>query len=78
MLLGDIMRVKKPSIERKGPDGVFHVFRQVTRDTLSRTEIISDLDGIRVADVKHAVESASSPMIDSLREAVERKANEKR
>lgn len=79
MLLGDIMRIKKPSIERKsGESGGFYIFRQVTRDTLSRTEIISDADGIRVADVKRAVESASSPMIDSLREAVERKANQKK
>lgn len=78
MLLGDILRIKKPSIERgPGGDGTFFIYRQVTRDTLSRTEIISDAEGIRVADVKRAVESASSPMIDSLREAVERKAAER-
>ncbi|MBR0057198.1 MAG: hypothetical protein IJP66_07695 [Kiritimatiellae bacterium] len=75
LLLGDIMRVRAPSIERKaGADGQFFIYRQVTRDTLSRTEIVSDADGIRVADVKRAVESASSPMIDSLRKAVERNA----
>lgn len=78
MLLGDIMRIKKPSIERKaGGGGTFYIYRQVTRDTLSRTEIVSDTDGIRVVDVKRAVESASSPMIDSLREAVERKSGGK-
>ncbi|MBR3087073.1 MAG: hypothetical protein IKH04_11805 [Kiritimatiellae bacterium] len=79
MLLGDIMRVKKPSIERQpGDGGTFFIFRQVTRDTLSRTEIVSDATGIRVADVKRAVESASSPMIDNLREAVERRAGNKK
>lgn len=79
MLLGDIMRVRTPSIERKtGEANAFYIYRQVTRDTLSRTEIVSDASGIRVADVKHAVESASSPMIDSLREAVERKPDKKK
>lgn len=78
MLLGDIMRIKKATIERMpGGEGAFYIYRQVTRDTLSRTEVISDAEGIRVADVRRAVESASSPMIDSLREAVERKAGEK-
>lgn len=79
MLLGDIMRIKTPSIERKPGEGnAFYIYRQVTRDTLSRTEIISDAGGIRVADVKRAVESASSPMIDSLREAVERNPDKKK
>lgn len=78
MLLGDIMRIRTPSIERKpGEANSFYIYRQVTRDTLSRTEIVSDANGIRVADVKHAVESASSPMIDSLRKAVEGKPGKK-
>lgn len=75
ILLGDIMRVKRPSIERdpKNPDQFF-IYRQVNRDTLSRIAIVSNAEGIRIADIKHAAESASSPMIDSLREAVERKS----
>lgn len=73
--LGDIVRVKRPSIEANPANpNSFLVFRQVNRDTLSRVEIISNEEGIRVADVKRAVESASSPMIDSLREAIEKKA----
>lgn len=77
LFLGDVMRVKKPSIERSGP-GAFYVYRQATRDVLARTEIKSDGEGIRIVEVKRAVESVSSPMIDSLREAVERKKNEKK
>lgn len=75
LMLGDIMRVKRPSIERdsKNPE-LFYIYRQVNRDTLSRIGVVSNAEGIRVADIKHAVESASSPMIDSLREAVERKS----
>lgn len=76
LVLGDVMRVKTPSIERKADeDGVFYVYRQVNRDTLSRVEVASDAKGLHPRDVKRAVESASSPMIDSLREAVERKAS---
>lgn len=79
LFLGDIMRVKKPSIEKKkNESGVFFIYRQATRDVLARTEVESDADGIRIKDLKRAVESASSPMIDSLREAVERKASKKK
>lgn len=73
LLLGDIMRVKRPSIEKIKDGDHFYVYRQATRDMIARVEIVSDETGIRIADVKRAVESASSPMIDSLREAVEKK-----
>lgn len=77
--LGNIVRVKKPSIEKiKGKTSSFYIYRQVTRDVLSRTEITSDVNGIHVKDNKRAIESASSPMIDSLREAVEKKAGKKK
>lgn len=76
LMLGNIVRVKKPSIEKiKGTPSSFYIYRQVTRDVLSRTEIMSDVNGIHVKDNKRAIESASSPMIDSLREAVEKKAS---
>lgn len=72
--LGDIVRVKRPSIEpNPASPGSFFVYRQVNRDTLSRVEVVSNEEGIRVAEVKRAVESASSPMIDSLREAIEKR-----
>lgn len=72
VLLGDIVRVKKPSIEKaEGQDGRFFVYRQATRDVLVQTEIMSDMDGLRVIDLKRAIESVSSPMIDTLRKAVE-------
>ena len=77
LILGDIMRVKTPSIEKRKEEGHFYVYRQATRDLISRVEIVSDATGIWIADVKRAVESASSPMIDSLREAVERKDGKK-
>lgn len=79
LMLGDIVRVKRPSIEKvKNSEGVFYIYRQATRDLLVRNEIISDDSGIRISDTKRAVDSASSPVIDSLRRAVEKKNAEKR
>ncbi len=76
IMLGDIMRVKTPSIERvKGKENCFYIYRQTTKNILTRTEIISDTDGIRVVDTKRKMETASAPVIESLKEAVQK--NEK-
>ncbi len=75
IMLGDILRVKNPSIERKsGEKNTFYIYRQATRNVITRTEVVSDTDGIRVVDTKRKIESSSAPMIDSLRNAIEEKS----
>ena len=72
LFLGDVVRVRKPSIiqDAKNPN-VFSVYRQATRDMLVRTIFNSDEKGIRIVKQTRAVETVSSPMVDSIREAVE-------
>ena len=76
LVLGSVMRVKNTSIEKNG-DTSFYVYRQASRDTLVRTEIVSDVNGVKMVDNRRAIESVSSPMVDGLREAIERDARKK-
>ncbi len=75
--LGYILRVRRPSFAKAG-DNAFYIYRQASRDMLVRTEIVSDDKGVMVKDQMRAVDSVSSPMIDSLREAVQNAPEKKK
>lgn len=72
LFLGDVVRVRKASIQRDTDDPAsFSVYRQATRDMLVRTIVQSDSHGMKILKQTRAVETVSSPMVDSIREAVE-------
>lgn len=68
--LGYIVRVRRPSFAKAGENS-FYIYRQASRDMLVRSEIISDGKGVMLKEQMRAVDSVSSPMVDSLREAVQ-------
>ena len=70
--LGDVVRVRKASImDDCGDSAMFSVYRQATRDMLVRTIVQSDRNGIKIVKQSRAIEAVSSPMVDSIREAIE-------
>ncbi len=75
--LGYILRVRRPSFAKAGGNA-FYIYRQASRDMLVRTEIVSDEKGVMMKEQLRAVDSVSSPMVDSLREAVQNAAEKKK
>ena len=77
LTIGTILRVKKPVLEPID-DTSYYFYRQVTRDVFVRAEVHSTVDGISVKEQLQAIDQPSSPMVDSLRKAVEDAAAKKK
>ncbi len=76
MCLGPIIRVTRPTIKLLD-ETTLSIFHQATRDSLITSTIRSDSEGPLLIDQKTRLDAASSPMINSLGDALER-SKEKR
>lgn len=74
LLVGNILRVKKPVMEA-ADEKTFYIFRQVSRDVLMRTVIESTYEGVQLKEQVQAVDVSRAPVIDALRDAVEKRKN---
>lgn len=70
LVIGTVLRVKKPVLEPID-DTSYYFYRQVTRDVFVRAEVHSTVDGVSIKEQLQAIDQPSSPMVDSLRKAVE-------
>ncbi len=75
--LGPIVRVNQPVMTQEGDDEI-RVTHQATRDATLVTRIRSDADGPEIIDQRQVIDAVSSPMINSLNEALEKAQGKKR
>ncbi len=75
LALGPIVRVNKPSMQQEGETGI-RVTHQASRDVTLVSRIRSDAAGPVVVDQRQIIDAVSSPMVNTLNEALE-KAQEK-
>ncbi len=67
--IGSLLRIKKPVLQQED-ETTFFIFRQVTRDTNQRAEIVSDASGVSLKEQLLTLDT-NVPIVDALREAVD-------
>jgi hypothetical protein len=71
------VRVNRPTMVLEGDDEI-RVTHQATRDVTLVSRIRSDADGPEVIDQRQVMDAVSSPMVNSLNEALEKAQGKKR